>query len=171
MPDEPVMTGTTHAKAYLIEVKSIAGLSGSPVFVNPPEVRVVNGHVQHRGPMLIPLGVLVGYHVVESKEDQIAVPRFQNGARDADASSPDERNTGFAVVIPIERVYDIIESPELKAIMEQQIQKRANKSGYRQASAVAPEPETKPETNPAHREDFNRLVSAASKPKPKGDRT
>jgi hypothetical protein len=31
--------------------------------------------------------------------------------------------------------------------------------------------EANPDENPDHREDFNRLVSAASKPKPKGDRT
>jgi hypothetical protein len=114
MPEEPVRTGSNSVtSAYLVEVKSIQGLSGSPVFLNPPQFRVENGQLMRQlGPMHITLGIMIGYHLVESAEDQIIVPQVQ-GQPVTDQPSVDERNTGFAVVVPIERVYDIFEAPPL----------------------------------------------------------
>lgn len=115
MPGEPVRTGFGYAEAYLVEMRSIAGLSGSPVFVSAPEIRHENGQPQFRKtPMNVLIGVLVGYHLVETKEDQIVVPKFQSGAAvSAGTDAPDELHTGFTVVIPIERVAEILDSKPL----------------------------------------------------------
>ena len=63
MLEEPVRgPGGNYMEAYLIELKTIAGLSGSPVFVNPPRVTMRNGQFVHwKGdePAVIPLGILL----------------------------------------------------------------------------------------------------------------
>jgi len=72
--------------------------------------------------MMLPLGILVGYHLVESKEDQIPVPRHQLHTQAAGSGerweSPDQRNTGFGVVIPFERVFDMVESENVKLSLQ-----------------------------------------------------
>ena len=118
MLDEPVRgPGGNYLTAYLIELKTIAGLSGSPVFVNPPRVAFRNGGLMHwKGddPAVIPLGILLGYHVVESREDQISVPQFGMAQAGANWSeSIDQRNTGFGVVVPYERVIELFEDPKV----------------------------------------------------------
>lgn len=118
LPEEPVMgPGGQYVDAYLIELRTIAGLSGSPVFVNPPTVQVRDGQLKYIATGipegLVPLGVLVGYHVVESAEDQVIVS-LRAGETSTEAHSTDQRNTGFGVVIPIERVLDIVERPEIQ---------------------------------------------------------
>jgi hypothetical protein len=114
MPDEPVLTNRGYVTAYLIETKSIVGLSGSPVFLNPPEVAVIDGQVKHLpNKELITLGMTVGYQLVASAEDQIIVPQMQ-GNDTRPEYSLDERNTGFAVVIPMERIFEIVEHEDFK---------------------------------------------------------
>jgi hypothetical protein len=57
-----------YVEAYLIELRTIAGLSGSPVFVTPPPLEVRNGqlvYMKGEDRPLLPLGVLVGYHTAE----------------------------------------------------------------------------------------------------------
>ena len=171
LPDEPVRTEFGYAEAYLIETKSIAGLSGSPVFVSVPSVVFKNGQLLQMSVAAHPiLGLLIGYHVVESKEDQIVVPQFQ-GAKSASADGGiDERNTGFAVVIPIERIFDILESAPVVAGQQAWI-KHHMETGFRAASATShgsPEAEVSVEPatdNPSHKEDFMSLLNAASKAK------
>lgn len=141
LPGEPVrVLGGLHVEAYLIELRTIAGLSGSPVFYLMPPVRVMpNGGVQaiqkDKSPG-VPLGVLVGYHVVESKEDQIQVPRFGHveAAASGNDQSIDERNTGFGVVVPIERLDEIFEHPEfVEAVKRDAAAFKARKDGYKPA--------------------------------------
>jgi hypothetical protein len=175
MPDEPVKTSAGYVASYLVEIRSIAGLSGSPVYLNPPDVRVHKGKMQHRTEsMHVPVGVLVGYHVVESKEDQIAVPQFQgDDARASSALSQDERNTGFTVVIPIERVTEVLEREPVKSMREDVVDDHLKK-GYRPASAKKSAPAAALQEHPAtegddqHRERFTALLDAVVQ-KPKRD--
>jgi len=120
LPAEPVRTDAGYVRAYLVEVKSIAGLSGSPVFLQIPSIRWMEGQIQHlKEEMALLIGVMIGYHVVESKEDQIPVPQFQEPKPFREASAGfEERNTGFAVVIPEERLLEIIESDEMRKLMD-----------------------------------------------------
>ncbi len=45
MLEEPVYTRTGYIDAYLIEGRSIGGLSGSPVFFQPAPIRVIDGKI------------------------------------------------------------------------------------------------------------------------------
>ena len=105
MPGEEVYSHRGYVRAYLIEIKSIAGLSGSPVYVNIPPVKNENGNLMfNHSSTALPLGMLTGYHIVTSTEDQIAVPQHQGDPVGADErDSLDQRNTGFAVVVPWEQ--------------------------------------------------------------------
>lgn len=139
LPDEPVRTEFGYVEAYLVEMRSIAGLSGSPVFLSPPQLRVDGGGdikflKQKTHPIV---GMCVGYHVVETKEDQISVPKFQTDSRSASAfggASYDERNTGFAVVIPIERVLELFEDEGVAIQLEASAMRHLSKN-YRPASS------------------------------------
>jgi|CXWL01.1.fsa_nt_gi hypothetical protein len=175
MPGEPVRTNKGYVAAYLVEVKSIAGLSGSPVFRNTPQFRVTDdGKVQHlRKPVLTEIGMVLGYHVVESAQDQITVPQFQGDAV-ADGLSVDERNTGFTVVLPFEAILDLVESERFQEMVKTSEREHLARSGYRDAgisvkgaspAADAAEKSDPKQPNPEHKEAFSSLVGAAAKTK------
>ena len=116
------------------------------------------------------LGVMIGYHVVESSEDQIVVPQFQtpdNFKRTGGATA--ENNTGFAVVIPIERIFEAMEAEDVKKQLDSVIEKRFKQSGFRPASAKAPIPIEPVDANPSHKEDFMSVLSEAAQGPSKGD--
>jgi hypothetical protein len=169
LPEELVMTDTDYASAYLIECHSIAGISGSPVYFNVPQVSVVDGHIRKLDrPTHVPLGIVVGYHIIESREDQIVVPTFQQVAGNRQPLPPtqnDERRTGFAVVLPIQRVYELFEGKEMKKVLEASAEGIRRKSGYRRAAAIPPVEIEVPsaDENLDHKKDFKRLVDVAAK--------
>jgi hypothetical protein len=153
-------------------VHSIGGLSGSPVFLNVPPVSYRNGQLTmiEKGPSYVPLGILIGYHVTELKIDQINVPAFQEPEDKReyglDVDKSEERRTGFAVVLPIQNIYEIFESDMIMKIMKEGAEHVRKTSGYRPASVSLPSSETVPpasDENPTHREDFTRLVGAAAR--------
>ncbi len=173
MPGEPVLSHRGYVTAYLIETKSIGGLSGSPVWLNVPSVIVRGGQLQHfhdRDQACVPLGIVTGYHMVASDADQIPVPRIQGsplkGSKDAD----DNRNTGFAVVIPWEILLDMKDDPQMKKLLDDAIEAHIKGSGARPASVfggrIYGHSELAKDENPQHREDFTRLLGAATR-KPK----
>jgi hypothetical protein len=176
MPEEPVMTDRGFVVGYLIECHSIAGLSGSPVYWNVPQLRVINNEIHKlEHPTHLPLGILIGHHVIESKEDEIVVPQFQQSPETreyvAEQSSPlVERRTGFALVLPIQFIFEIFESDKMKKILKNGVEEVRRRSGYRPASAASPLKIDLPEgdANPQHREDFKRMLRNAAKP-PKSD--
>jgi hypothetical protein len=175
MPGEPVMTSHGYVKAYLIEVKSIAGLSGSPVFLNYPDVRATpDGQVAFlRERKQIPIGMMLGYHVVETAQDQISVPQIQGGKYFL-TPSVDERNTGFAVVLPFARIVDLFEDEDSQAGMKKTYEDHVKKSGYRDAGIIPQEhlvaiPVESEDANPNAKEDFTRLLTVAATKKPQAD--
>jgi hypothetical protein len=78
MPDEEMLTPWGLVKGFLVEVHSIAGLSGSPVFWNLPPVKIINETLQYL-PIIVhlPIGIFIGYHVIQSREDEMIVPQYQ----------------------------------------------------------------------------------------------
>ena len=81
MPGEKVLSHRGYVKAYLIEIKSIAGLSGSPVYITLLAFTVRDGLLRtlknKKDAAARPLGMLTGYHMITSSEDQIQVPEYQ----------------------------------------------------------------------------------------------
>jgi hypothetical protein len=85
--------------AYLIEARSIGGLSGSPVFVDfGPAIRGIGG-VRH---ML--LGLIHGHY------DQPS-PELGADTQDISRGLTTERiNTGIAIVVPCEKIVEVLDS-------------------------------------------------------------
>jgi len=181
MPDEPVMSTRGYVEAYLVEVRSILGLSGSPVCITIPPLRVgVNNKIEilDTGLGAVCIGMMLGYHLSASKEDEIVVPTFQQPPQDkkpdeeSNGLSLDERNTGFAVVLPIECLFDVMESDAMKEKMDRAIDKA--KGRVRAAGAPVAQDVEKPdllanELHPNGRERFNSLLDVAVKtPESKG---
>jgi hypothetical protein len=108
--------------AYLIESRSIGGLSGSPVFVNLGLVR--HGAFSSTGnPIFYWMGLIHGhFDVDESRVDS-------NGDIVDDGVKESRVNTGIAVVIPFEKVMETIGQPSIKVI-EEGISEQAKKETY-----------------------------------------
>ena len=166
MRDEPIKTQSGSMSAYLIEARSIGGHSGSPVFVN---MLVPRAYQTDAGrPLPLP-GERRDYYL-------LGLIRGHFRARDTgEYSGPGDRdeNSGIGIVIPAQDIWDILSQPELEQErMDAWKAAHAESTGALEAAAppdVQPKPED--DANPDHREDFTRLVGAASKRKPKGGRT
>lgn len=163
MRGEKIETNRGFVDAYLIEARSIAGLSGSPVFVQIAPLRVMpGGEVRAaEGRVFYFLGVMQGHHVTQDPVD-VASPD--------DVYAPGDMNTGIGVVIPCQLVVEAVDVPKLKDERERIAAEANNKSGFVPDSAAKREPPTKAE-NLQHREDFNRLLDAAVRERKSDDQT
>lgn len=111
MPDEKVSTKVGDIDAYLIEARSIGGLSGSPVFVNIAGVR--HGSLTLGGPQFFLLGLMHGHFDSELLRKDIS----------EDSLSQETVNMGIGIVVPIEKVMETINQPKLR-IPEDQLEKQ-----------------------------------------------
>lgn len=158
LPSEPIKTDYTgYIKAYLIEARSIAGLSGSPVIVMPDTAVTLArglGGDWPQGAAL--LGLMHGHFDVQNLNEDVV----------ADADSPSRSvHTGIGIVVPVEKIVETINHPELVA-MRKEIVSNTRKSGGATADLATDETEASPpatDANPTHREDFMRLVGAAAR--------
>lgn len=114
MPAEPVRTKMLGAiDAYLIEARSVGGLSGSPVFLNLGIVRHTSNapgaelrfHTGQRTWYL--LGVVHGHWQAEHEDVEV----------DA-ASATEHVNMGIAVVTSIDRVISLLQADPLKSTFD-----------------------------------------------------
>lgn len=146
MPGEPVISHRGELPAYLIEGKSISGLSGSPVFLNAPMWRMKDGELALlKKPLIFPIGMVLGYHSVESKEDQIPVPAIQ-GEPVEQAGPMVDRNTGLTTVVPIERVIEMIEAPEVQDRLKKAVDAHRKAQGFK-PSGLGVSPVGAPQSN------------------------
>jgi hypothetical protein len=102
--EERVVTRYGEMDAYLIEARSIGGISGSPVFLNLGVVRQIGGEVKHATgayPIYFLLGLIHGHFDLQTP---------QGGAAEDDAS--ERVNAGIAIVVPIESILAVIEAHE-----------------------------------------------------------
>jgi hypothetical protein len=107
MPHEKVSTRIGEIDAYLIEARSIGGLSGSPVFVNPTGVRHGSLTITE-GPQLFLLGLVHGHF------DSEFMPL------DAVADGPGKSgiNMGIGIVVPVEKIIEVINQPTFRGLEE-----------------------------------------------------
>ena len=96
MPDEPVPTSVGLIDGYLIEARSIGGLSGSPVFVRESVTLGIGSFYL--------MGLMHGHWDIplENKNDTIDAVGV-NGAV----------NMGIAIVVPIRKILEVINRQEL----------------------------------------------------------
>jgi hypothetical protein len=115
MPEEPIETGTGLQDAYLIELLSIGGLSGSPVFTYLGGIRreyPIGGELTltpYPGAIHL-LGLVHGHWNLASEEQIDAVRDNLDGG--------ERVNMGVAIVVPIARLLEILEYPEVIAARE-----------------------------------------------------
>jgi len=116
MPNEKVQTSRGLAPAYLVEARSIAGLSGSPVFLHVAPWRVapdgtvtpMTGHSHYF------MGMMQG-HFLTSDPSEVVSPDEEY--------APGDMTTGIGVVVPAEQILEVVNLPELankrEAIVEE----------------------------------------------------
>jgi hypothetical protein len=98
MPGEPVMsTELGNIEAYLIEARSIGGLSGSPAFVRETIPMGIGSFYF--------LGLMHGHWDIppETKNDQLIMDNEKGG----------QVNIGIAIVIPAKKVMEVLNHPDL----------------------------------------------------------
>ena len=115
LDEEKVQTSTGLCDAYLIEARSLGGLSGSPVFLNLGTVRRIMGQrvVAASGdPIIFLLGLIHGH---------FEVPAARIDANDGDPElTPEKINTGIAIVVPARKIMEAfnvhspVDEPPLK---------------------------------------------------------
>ncbi|MCJ7515523.1 MAG: serine protease [Dehalococcoidia bacterium] len=103
MPEEKVHTEKLgDIDAYLIEARSIAGLSGSPVFAYIGEMRTVEGSVRfgRKGKLLFYLLGLMHGHFEQNK---LGIDNLEQ-----DSLINLQINMGIAIVIPVWKIMEVI---------------------------------------------------------------
>jgi hypothetical protein len=184
MPGDPIIDPKTgfEQQAFLVEAKSIAGYSGSPVFVQipPPALTGIRPDMIDKMP---------GYHPIRSKIPVqlgpwlLGVDFCNIYSKDKVYSSDTGRpisddwfvraNTGMMGVIPAWKILDILEGPEMAPFIKatddharENLKKKADQVSLDASVQEVDRPAN--DANPNHQEDFMRLVGAAArKPEPK----
>jgi len=105
IPNEPVYTKCGDMEAYLIESRSIGGLSGSPVFV------IQDGYDKELlekwqfGRPLYLLGLVHGHWPTSPYNTE------DSSLKDDESTEP--INMGIAIVVPAKKILEVINQPEL----------------------------------------------------------
>ena len=103
LPDEPIRGKGWSIEGHLIEVRSLGGLSGSPVFVNMSPIRMFDNKAEyHKGLRHYLLGLIHGHY---DEKDQNLI---------TSAARLEGVNIGIAVVTPVERILETMECDELR---------------------------------------------------------
>lgn len=112
MPEEPIPTKNFgDMEAYLIEARSIGGLSGSPAFVYLDGTRIIANNTQIRGRSLYWLGLMHGHWDLPILKEDIVVE---------DKVSKEAVNMGIGMVVPASKIIAILNQPSLIERREQE---------------------------------------------------
>lgn len=117
MPAEQIQTDLGYTEMYLVEARSIGGMSGSPVFVRPTlsmgiprrDKPSVTGFLPGTGETL--LGMAQGHWDI--REEDINKSSFVNDRKKG-------VNYGIALVVPAFKIYETIYQPGLIAMRKEQ---------------------------------------------------
>ena len=157
--DDPNEKKVRYVEGYLVESQSIAGLSGSPVFVR----YTINFPIMTSDKKTI-LSRVASFHLF--------LLGLWQGAWQAPPSEiinlgPVNVPVGIGVVMPATRIVEVLELPEL---VEKRRKQKPPHIEYVASLDVA-KPLITPSNleNPQHKEDFNSLVSEAAKKKKQDD--
>jgi hypothetical protein len=146
-------------EAYLVEAQSLEGLSGSPVFIHQtvglvfPNSKLPGGtYPTGFGPAHV-LGMYIG--AWDAEPGKIL-------SKDRGIDGKYRVPVGVGLVVPSEKIIEVIENhPELKMQREEEL-KRFQKSKAAKADSSFPARE-KEAGNPNHKEDFTALLDAAAR--------
>jgi hypothetical protein len=125
MPGEPVSTQyggiDVEIEAYLIESRSVGGLSGSPVFVDPGLFRITDDGQARRwrdtgDPGGYLLGVMHGHW--DAPKEAAEVDAEDAAEVDHFGISKEYINMGIAVVTPIDKLLKLIDESEWRRLLD-----------------------------------------------------
>jgi hypothetical protein len=183
LPGEPIYIdkNTKPQESFAIELRSMCGYSGSPVFVEVGGIQRRDDEISTSPPQQLFLGVHWG-HINEpwAVEKRIIKSAQRTGLgpgeKEIDLVSA---NTGMNGVVPAWRLMEILNLPTIREIqcrdeeMELEERKRDN-YGARLDSAISDAVGSDPpatDENPNHLEDFRRLVDVAARKRQQDDQT
>jgi len=158
LPTEQIQTELGYADVYLVEARSIGGLSGSPVFVRSADFRS-EGLDSTRGMKL--LGLMHGHWDI--RESEMNKPSIihdrQRGV-----------NLGIAMVVPSDKIWETINSPhstEWMNIMESKHMERSQR-GIPGTDLAEPKVQTKDDLDNYvfTKEDFDDALRKVTRKKP-----
>ena len=176
LPHEPIDFFSPRHPVYLLETKSLGGISGSPVFFEPSSRAA--GNVRTSGAMtqidsatmknvrtvnIVSyrfVGMVTGTWHTDDRSDFLT-------ANESGKTKDDDWNTGISVVIPDVRIKEFLMSDQLAKHREEILKNEEKKRGVRFTGASKPErPTTEIEGDEKHRERFTALLDeAVGKPK------
>jgi hypothetical protein len=117
MPSEPISTKHGNMHAYLVEARSIGGLSGSPVFTHSAGARWKEGGLQIVGRVEFYLmGLVHGHYGVEDIPDT-ADDTFSDAEKDVRSI-----NMGIAIVVPAEAIRELLDQSRFVEIRKSQLE-------------------------------------------------
>ena len=126
MPEEPVEVRRFGLMdAYLIEARSLGGISGSPVFVHIPAIRAkslvkdTQTKLDPTGTAFFLLGLMHG-HWDEMYTDEDAIVE--------DAEKLKSINTGIAIVVPATKILEVINQPMIRKDEEKKVREARKKN-------------------------------------------
>jgi hypothetical protein len=116
VPSEPVQTGMGPMDAYLVEARSIGGLSGSPVFVYLDPLR----QWSPKGTLLVSTGESGGgkFHLLGLIHGHYDVSANMAGS---DGLKEEAINMGIAIVVPVSKVVEAVALPARLALRAQKV--------------------------------------------------
>jgi hypothetical protein len=109
MPDEPIQSKWGPLKPpYLVEARSIGGLSGSPVFWYRGPSRIKSNEIQMGGQRFFLLGLVHGHYDIKDE--------WWDCDDDTSTDSVETRslNMGIAMVVPASDILETLNLPELQ---------------------------------------------------------
>jgi hypothetical protein len=181
MPGEAIKQPNGHLQdSYAIEVRSLAGYSGSPVLITksyPEELGKKWSKFQRRTWLL---GVDWGYITDDweiTRKRKRAPSRLTSSLEGRQEQEFVQANTGMSGVVPAWKLLELLHTPSMEeyyvTMDKAYLEKQATERGGAEFSSKRPvaDQAAPDEANPDHREDFSRLVSAAARKRPRAGRT
>jgi hypothetical protein len=126
MPEEPVETKWSPCpmEAFIIEARSIGGLSGSPVFVHVPprgsgkRDPEAQGTYEH-----YLLGLIHGHFDLAASETDFEEPESASADNER-GDRPKGLHSGLAIVTPATKILEVLSTPTFKAERERVVEEK-----------------------------------------------
>jgi hypothetical protein len=117
MPEEPVYTEDLGLiDAYLVEARSIGGLSGSPVFVHLGGVRPTD-----EGQLRFVRSIYGIHYLLGLMHGHWDRPTTEHDTMVVDEDRSETVNMGIGVVVPAKKILEVIHQPEFETLMQKRI--------------------------------------------------
>jgi len=161
MPTEKVKTSYGYHDAYLVETRSIDGLSGSPVWLQLRDPRAPGSDMMVSEHFL---GVLLGANWVQNHDDAIEI--VEGDAVPSETPPTGALNSGIGVVLPGHYIVETIDQPKLREPREALLKQKGDRHFRPSAAGAKPESVPVKSEPPAmggdeqHKERFTSLMDA-----------